>query len=150
MKKNIALLTIALLVISSCGGMKKSRKNTTSEPVVIEEIQATADTVMAPVPVPEPEIIEVEEKLVEVPEVPVAVHQYFVIIGSFKNVNNANNFQEQVKKDGFKPVLLQNEAGLYRVSVMSTDDVGTARTEILRIRTQFKKYADTWLLIRIK
>jgi len=44
--------------------------------------------------------------------------------------------------------LLKNEAGLYRVSVMATDDIISARNEIGRIRSKFPSYSDTWLLIR--
>ncbi len=44
--------------------------------------------------------------------------------------------------------MLKNDAGLYRVSVMGTDDLIVAREEIGRIRDQFPEYSDTWLLIQ--
>jgi hypothetical protein len=50
--------------------------------------------------------------------------------------------------DGFRlSDLMRNEAGLYRVSVLATDDVAIARARVLEIRSQFPKYKDVWLLI---
>ncbi len=119
-----------------------------------------------PVPIPEPEpvkpepliveppveipIKEVTEKLVPVLEIPPAPDQYFVIIGSFRNYNNAVNYQDIIRKDGFNSVLLKNEKGLHRVSVMGTNNITEARSEIKRIRTAFPKHSDTWLLIQLK
>ena len=141
----IALLFVSLL-LQSCGTMNKSIKKTSSQAESEEKPKTEAETVK---PAESP-IVEVKEKLVEVPDIPVDPHVYFVIIGSFKNLANAKKFQEQISSDGFASVLLQNDAGLYRVSVKSTDDITAARNEIRRIRTQFKKYVDTWLLISIK
>jgi len=147
MKTSLIVIFAFFFFIISCGGMHKSKKK--SPP------PAPVKTEVAPAPVEiqkaeAPPIVEVKEKLVAVPDVPADPHEYFVIIGSFKNPGNAKNFQLQIAADGFTSSLLQNEAGLYRVSVKSTDDVTAARNEIRRIRSQYKKYSDTWLLIRIK
>jgi len=145
MNKLIAFIVFSSFMMVSCGGVNKTRSKSVSGPVEYEKTQ----TPPAKVSEAEVPIIEVKEKLVEVKNVPVDLNVYFVIIGSFKNPNNAKNYQEQVIKDGFNSVLLQNEAGLYRVSVKSTDDISLARDEIRRIRAQYSKYSDTWLLIRI-
>ncbi|MEX0598167.1 MAG: SPOR domain-containing protein [Candidatus Paceibacterota bacterium] len=140
----VFLLGSALLI--SCGGVNKSRTKASPEPMLIDTV--TIPRVIEPVE--EVPIVEVEEKLVEVENTPVEPNAYFVIIGSFRNPDNAKNFQQQIASDGFTSVLLRNEAGLFRVSVKSTDDLALARTEIRRIRMQYKKYEDTWLLISIK
>ena len=93
-------------------------------------------------------IVELEEKLVEVEEEPPAEFRYFVIIGSFRIKDNAIQYQETIGEKGFSPVLLRNEAGLYRVSVKATDDISEARNEIRRIRGEYAEHGDTWLLIR--
>ena len=73
-----------------------------------------------------------------------------VIIGSFRIPENAKTYQQQIAKEGFASVILRNEAGLYRVSVMSTDDITRARDNIMKIRRDFPQYWDTWLLIQKK
>lgn len=146
MNKLIINAVIASFLISSCGGVNKTRAKSVSEPVLIEKTNTPPTSVNDS----EEPIIEVKEKLVEVYNVPIDPNFYFVIIGSFKNPDNAKNFQMQVSKDGFNSVLLQNEAGLYRISVKSTDDISIARDEIRRIRAQYGKYSDTWLLISIR
>jgi cell division protein FtsN len=91
-------------------------------------------------------IKEVEEKLVPIEDKAPSPKKYFVIIGSFKSPANAKEHQAIVLKDGFKSEILKNEAGLYRVSVMATDDILEARNEVRRIWAKFPKYSDTWML----
>ncbi|MCB8994954.1 MAG: SPOR domain-containing protein [Bacteroidales bacterium] len=144
MKTKFFFLVVISFSIISCGGTHKSRTKAVLQPApAIIETPVKTEPEMAP-------IVEKKEKLIEIEDKPVDNHAYFVIIGSFKNPANAENFQKQIMKDGFNSVLLKNEAGLYRVSVKSTDDITAARNEIKRIRTGYKQYADTWLLISIR
>lgn len=126
--------------------MHKSKINSSTQQLKAEETISGTDSVK-PEDLP---IIEIKEKLVESKSIRIDPHAYFVIIGSFRSLNNAKNYQELIGQEGFTSVLLQNEAGLYRVAVKSTDDISIARIEIQRIRTNFKNYADTWLLISVK
>lgn len=73
---------------------------------------------------------------------------FFVIIGSFRNKDNADRYKETLKTKGFEPVILLSETGLHRVSVDSYNMENDARTKIMQIRSQFKEHEDTWLLIR--
>jgi len=91
---------------------------------------------------------EVEERLVRMGENDPDLFSYYVIIGSFRNPDNARKHQGQIRKDGFSSEIVRNEAGLYRVSVLSTENIAEARAEIRRIRAGFPVYSDTWLLIR--
>jgi cell division septation protein DedD len=93
-------------------------------------------------------IKEVEEKLVTNDNKEPSPQKYFVIIGSFRDPANAKEHQTLVRKDGFTSEILKNEAGLYRVSVMATDDITEARNEVRRIWAKFPGYSDTWMLIR--
>lgn len=99
---------------------------------------------------PTAEIKEVEEKLVPIDEKLPDTHRYFVIIGSFRNPDNAEKYQGQILKKGFTSMILKNEAGLYRVSVLSTNEIETARDDVRRIRRVFPEYYDTWLLFQKK
>jgi len=137
------LLIISLLLTTSCSstktslfGGKKDKEN---------NVQGTSinKTLMPATP-----IKEVEEKLVSNEDKAPGPEKYFVIIGSFRDPANAKEHQSLVSKDGFSSEILKNEAGLYRVSVMATNDITAARNEVRRIWSKFPKYSDTWMLIR--
>jgi len=132
------LLIATFLITSSCASANKRLRNK-------QTTESLGKTLMPSTP-----IREVEEKLVSHDEQAPDPHTYFVIIGSFRNPGNAKEHQALVASDGFKSGLLKNEAGLYRVSVLATDDVTKAREEVRRIWAKFPKYADTWLLIQLK
>ncbi|HBH82440.1 MAG: hypothetical protein A2X05_06785 [Bacteroidetes bacterium GWE2_41_25] len=146
MKVLICVIIVTAIVSFSCAGtnkhLRKSKKSATENIVPkIEEKQITE---------PATEIKEVEEKLVPIDEKLPDPHRYFVIIGSFRNPDNAKKYQGQILKKGFSSEILKNEAGLYRVSVMSTDEIEFARDDVRRIRRLFPEYYDTWLLIQKK
>ena len=73
---------------------------------------------------------------------------YFVIVGSFSSNENAGRFKQELSQQGFKPIVLHSETGYYRVCVDSFNDEASARSRVQNIRTQYPKYADSWLLIR--
>jgi cell division protein FtsN len=77
-------------------------------------------------------------------------YKYYVIIGSFRIIENARNYKSQLIDEGFTPVILENEAGLFRISVKSGNDEQTARNEIANIRNKFSQHNDVWLLISKK
>ena len=147
------ILFITILLFTSCGSLKKSVRNKKpSEPVKTVPAPAPV-TVPAPVekkpePAPAAPIREVVEKVVPVERPAQTSQRYFVIIGSFRNPNNAKKYQTQISRDNFRSEILRSETGFYRVSVMATDDVEMARNEIRRIRKAYPKYNDTWLLIQ--
>lgn len=141
MRYIIFIIIASVLVTSSCAGTnKRLRKSKNKKPV-------TENVVSAETAAP---IREVEEKLVPIENVLPDPHRYFVIIGSFRNPENARKYQDQIRKEGFNTDVLRTEAGLYRISVMATDDINAARSEIRRIRDRFTVYSDTWLLIQRK
>lgn len=144
------ILTFSLIVLffltSSCASVnKRLRKGSKSE------TENTAPTTKVKTTLaPAGPIKEVEERLVANEEKAPDPHSYFVIIGSFRNPENAERHQSIIKNDGFTSEILKNEAGLYRVAVFKTDDVALAREEVRRIWANFTRYSDTWLLIQKK
>ena len=130
----------------SCDGKNKrldKNKLTTTENLLPKIEEAIVPDSVIP-------IKEAEEKLVANNNKLPNPHRYFVIIGSFRNPDNAEKYQEQILKKGFNSEIVKNEAGLYRVSVMSTNDTREAMNEIRRIRRVFPEYYDTWLLFQKK
>jgi len=98
--------------------------------------------------VPEP-ILEKREKLIEAPGVKIIPSKYFVIIGSFKSLDNAKTLVGEAVSKGFIPVILKSETGFFRVAVLATNDESAARNEIYRIKYIYPEHSDTWLLIRL-
>lgn len=73
---------------------------------------------------------------------------YFVIIGSFGQLDNAKNYRETLLDEGFTPIILHSETGYYRVCVDSFKDENEARGRVTKLRQAFPKYSDVWLLIK--
>jgi cell division protein FtsN len=73
---------------------------------------------------------------------------YFVILGSFGQLDNAKNFRETLLNEGFTPIILHSETGYYRVCVNSYKGETEARARVAEIRQAFPKYSDLWLLIK--
>lgn len=129
----------SVLLSSAC---EEKNKRLTESIIPKIEVKTIPDTASP--------IKEVEEKLVANNNKLPNPHRYFVIIGSFRNPDNAERYQGQILKKGFSSEILKNEDGLYRVSVMSTNETREAMNEIRRIRRVFPEYYDTWLLIQKK
>lgn len=136
---------MALMLLSvSCAGTNKRLKRNTAPRV---ETTITKNDAKEPVIKSAP-IKEVEERVIPLNESKPNPYKYFVIIGSFRYPDNAKKYQSQLLTDGFSSEILRNEAGLYRVSVLATNEINFARDDIRRIRSFFPKYFDTWLLIQ--
>ena len=127
--KLLLVVTLAVIV-SSCAGSRKgtSRFDNSSSPYVKEVT-----------------VLEEKVKVIDDEDV---VYGYYVIIGSFKVIENARKFRADLNKEGFSPVILENTNGLYRVSIASFNDEKAARNRIEQVRNNYEKYKDVWLLIR--
>lgn len=135
-------ISALVIILGSCSGQKEVQKSA----VELNSVPVKADEVK-PEELP---VKEIEEKVVEVEKTAEEDFDYYVIIGSFRNKENALNYQQDISRKGFSPYLLKNEAGLYRVAVRSFNDIGAARSEVRRIRSAYPEHKDTWLLIRMK
>ncbi|NPA36377.1 MAG: SPOR domain-containing protein [Chlorobi bacterium] len=138
----ISIFFIAVL-ISSCSSLKKPSSSSfddSDSPYVTDELKPKVK--------PEVKKIVVKEEKVKMLEIEKEQFKYYVIIGSFRILDNAKNYKQQLIKEGFTPVLMENENGLYRVSVAAYNDEQAARNKIAEIRSKYEKYSDVWLLIR--
>jgi len=168
----LVALTLALLT-SGCKVFKSSKKN---QATTAPQTEATSDTKVFSVPAPKPTVRDnpVSDTMYETADKaangtstgkPVAVRsenftlssedqvaygskKFFVIVGSFKSSDNAGKFKQELTQQGFKPIILHSETGMFRVCVDSFNDETSARSRVQGIRTKYTKYADAWLLIK--
>jgi cell division protein FtsN len=143
--RNFLVVLAAIFLLSSCASMRRGSSSVnTTQP-------ATKDA-PARVEVKEPAVtqpaITVREERVRNIEHTGPDYRYYVIIGSFRVLDNARNFRADLIREQFSPVILENENNLYRVSVAAYNDEQAARDRIAQIRRQYEKYNDVWLLIR--
>jgi cell division protein FtsN len=140
------LLSITVVIgLFGCKALRDTGSSSFSEsdsPYVKEEPK------VKPIVKEEKKIVVKEEKVKVIEEKEDISFKYYVIIGSFKILDNARNYKESLKTEGFTPVILENENGLYRISVSAYNDELAARNKVGNIRDQYEKYYDTWLLIR--
>lgn len=167
--KKIILVAVTLGLLASGCKVFKSSKKSEAAPTT----EATTETKVFSVPAPKPAVREnpVSDTMYETADKaatgtkPVSMRSekftmsaedqatygsksYFVIVGSFSSNENATRFKQELTQQGFKPIILHSETGYYRVCVDSFNDETAARTRVQKIRTQYPKYADSWLLIK--
>ncbi len=163
MKTKIIIAFTLLLFMSGCKVFKSSKKSKDLAP----KTEIATETKVFSVPAPQSTVSEnsTVDKMYESVEKPVSVKsekftlssddqaiygskQFFVIVGSFSSNENANRFKQEWVQQGFKPIILHSETGYYRVCVDSFDDETVARSRVQKIRTDFPRYSDSWLLIK--
>lgn len=165
-----ALLACALLALGSCKvqnapgayipaeGDKPAKEALAQKPKKEEpkpaETPQPAETAVAETPVAaetpaveaEKEVTRTEAFSVIEGESDTNLKTYHVVIGSFKSQENAKRLQARMRPD-YKPVIVINERGMYRVLLTSYDDYASAKQKIADIRPQF---ADAWVLVQKK
>lgn len=154
--KRVFLVIFSITLLASCGSLRKGSSKMNESPFaegakddgieVREEEKATGKSDGDN----QPEIVVREEKVrsVDVEEKDENIYRYYVIIGSFRYVDNARTYKKELIDEGFVPVILENENGLFRVSVAAYNEESPARQNIASIRNNYRKYNDVWLLIR--
>ena len=168
MKKIILVAFTLALLTSGCKIFKSSKKSEASTP----RTETTADTKVFSVPAPTTDarvnptsdaMSEPTEKAVTGKPVSVRSENFtltnedqaaygsknfFVIVGSFSSNENAGKYKQELIQQGFKPIILHSETGNFRVCVDTFTEEAAARSRVQKIRTDFPKYADSWLLIK--
>ena len=157
---------LAAIILSSCASLTRKgsssfsdsnspyakEKSTTPKPKVQTNntSNTTATNTPTPKPVAEPvkAVVMREEKVkvIENNTSDKSEYNYYCIIGSFRIIENARNFCSQLIEEGFQPVILENESGLYRISVGGNNQEDMVRSRIADIRSRYTQYADVWLL----
>ncbi len=73
-----------------------------------------------------------------------SLKRYSVVVGSFMNKANADALVMKLKADGYDASVVQNEQGMYRVVVFSSNSVAATVSQAKSIRARFP---DAWVLI---
>ncbi|MDR0865581.1 MAG: SPOR domain-containing protein [Candidatus Symbiothrix sp.] len=75
------------------------------------------------------------------------IQRYSVVIGSFLNQTNAKSLKDRMQREGYSPVLAQNERGMYRVIVATFNDRSQAVAEREELKEKYAPdFSDAWLL----
>ncbi len=160
MKKLIFLLTILSVLASGCKLLQKPAQaeseytaDNTAETKVFTVPEAppiTAKPVTNPVVETKPIAVRKEQVSFtsQSEQSANAGNTFFVIIGSFGQLDNAKNYRTTLVDEGFTPIILHSETGYYRVCVNSYKSETEARSRVSQVRQAFPKYSDVWLLIK--
>lgn len=172
MKKIILVVFTLALLTSGCKVFKSSKKSQASTPrtettaetkvfsvpatksparenPVSDKMYETADKAATGTPVGPPISVKSEKfTLSSEDQANVGGKTFFIIVGSFGNNDNAVKFKQDLIQQGFKAIILHSETGLNRVCVDSFTDEASARAKVQKVRTDFPKYKDCWLLIK--
>ncbi|MCG6188264.1 SPOR domain-containing protein [Maribellus maritimus] len=159
MKRIITISIVLVIGLAACKTTKQAAQSPyttdpTTQPKVFSVPTSSTETVTK-----KEEPKTVEEKPVSMRKEQVSFTQqadrvsneansFFVIIGSFSQLENAKNYRETLLSEGFTPIILHSETGYYRVCVNSYKNEQEARTRVSQVRQAFPKYSDIWLLIK--
>ncbi|WP_321348037.1 SPOR domain-containing protein [uncultured Draconibacterium sp.] len=165
MNRIVVLLAILAITASSCkifqksSGQAESAYTTdTTAPTKVFTVPGSETTNTQPTAVAKPEPV-VDEKPIamrkeqvsftsETDQTANAGNTFFVILGSFSQLDNAKNYRTTLIDEGFTPIILHSETGYYRVCVNSYKAETEARGRVAQVRNAFPKYSDVWLLIK--
>lgn len=164
MKRIVVLMVVVATVASSCKIFKQPAQaesaytTDTTAPTKVFTVPGSETTTTQPTAVTKPEPV-VDEKPIAVRKEQVsftnqtdqsanAGNTFFVILGSFSQLDNAKNYRTTLIDEGFTPIILHSETGYYRVCVNSYQSENEARGRVAQVRNAFPKYSDVWLLIK--
>ena len=84
-----------------------------------------------------------EEKVVDTESD--SIRAYYVIVGSFKSKQRAENLRKRLVFMGFKEsAILRNENGMYRVTTAPFNTHPDCWNEVFLIRKKYPQFADAW------
>lgn len=161
MNRIVIVLIAFVLVGSACKTIKQpAQSEYTSEPTTNTKVftvpGTTTETVTkqasAPASVIDAKPIAVRKEQVSFTDqneqTANAGNTFFIIIGSFGQLDNAKNYRTTLLDEGFTPIILHSETGYYRVCVNSFKSEMEARGKVAEIRQSYPKYSDVWLLAK--
>lgn len=102
----------------------------------------------------QPEAQSVQEPKKDAPTIPVPLKAetgtydlkcYSVVVGSFSNKGGADFWCKVLRKERYNAQIVQNEEGLYRVVILTTDDLKKA---VAMSRKVVARFPGAWMLIK--
>ena len=150
--KVYSFILICIALICSCKSAKKIAESSQPDPTPTEIYQEDISRVEAELARIEEEIsvtdVIVRTESVTPVEPARTLYRFYVIIGSFRDFNNARRYNVELVGKGFSPEVLESENGLFRISVGGYDAESAARARIAEIRARYSEHRDVWLLVR--
>lgn len=157
MNRILFFIVIVVIALASCKNTKKLPQSQytadpATQPKVFTVPETTETTKAEPTPIkdiPNSKPISIrKEQVTFTQQEDKSDNSYFVIIGSFSQLDNAKNYRETLLNEGFTPIILHSETGYYRVCVNSFKSETDARKRVTELRQTYPKYSDVWLLIK--
>ena len=148
--KTLFLVVICVLFVFSCKGVKKTVA-VSSDDIPVQEppqMEVVVQEVIEEEPPSQTDVTVRSESVKPVDQNDKTLYRFYVIIGSFRNVDNARRFNADLIGKGFSPSILENEEGLFRISVGGYNAENAARAKIAEIRAKYSEHRDVWLLVR--
>ncbi len=147
MKTKIFIGLLVVAMTTACGTKKNNlsaayevatEAETTTKEVVAEEKTQASEALMDS----KARITETKDRY-QMENGQFVEKPFHIIVGSFKNENNAKNLRSNLAKTGMKAFVAVNKDGMYRVFAVSSDDETSIRTELVKVRQSFP---DAWIL----
>ena len=130
--KAVYFIIICALLICSCKSTKKTAQGDFPDlPEVTSNTEITVRTESV-------KPVDLSER---------NIYRFYVIIGSFRSIDNARQYNNELVSEGFAPVILESENGLFRISVSGYNEENDARAKIAEIRANYENHGDVWLLV---
>ena len=153
MKRILFFAFAVVLVFASCKSSKKAAQSpyTADTAPRVFSVPSTSEPAANTTVPPESSVSTRREQISFTQQEDLAANElnsFFVIVGSFSQLENAKNFRETLLNEGFTPIILHSETGNYRVCINSYRGEQEARSRIAQVRQAYPKYSDIWLLIR--
>ena len=95
----------------------------------------------------EPEVTRQERFTIVEGQKGAELKEYNVVIGSFGKKDNAERLKSEMGGLGYKPIIVVNERGMFRVILATFDTYQEAKAKIADILEEFP---DAWCLVQLK
>lgn len=141
MRRYIRIVFIVSLILSVGVSSCKDEAKTPVKKGVAEKVKTKKETAK-----PKPKAEPVAKKKPE-PVVKQVPNKYFLILGSFQNINNANRLQKKLTKKGYNSEIFDAPNSFHRVSYKAFSDRNRAFQELKSERAS-EKSKENWLYIK--
>jgi len=146
----IMALCLMTIVGTSCKSKQSAYRAAYEQAKAREMAGQTDDYVITPVTKPVASNETRQERITPLDgENADGIRLFSVVIGSFQNRTNAFSLKERMEREGYMPVLAENEQRMLRVIVTSFDNRADAERSRDAIRSRhYPNFQDAWILQR--
>ncbi len=148
--KFITLLLVSAMLFTGCDFFRKIAGKPTSKDIARMKVEAQREAAEKKRIQDSIAFVQAEEAAKEAQrlaeeEALRLKDRFYVILGSFKNMNNANVLFEKLTAEGFEPTIVNFQNGFIAVSAASYTEYKDAKAEMNRIlEEQYCPY-DIWI-----